>query len=480
MSDPNPAPSKPLPAALALAALLASLGGCASVPQLGPRPAPLAAEAVTRGLDAGAAADASFPRADWWTDFADPQLASLVEEALRGSPSLAIADARMRRAAGYAQAAGAALLPTAAASADAGFAKQSYNNGIPAQFVPQGWQQTGRLSLDLSYEIDFFGKNRAALRAAREDALAATIEAQAARLALATSVASAWSDLGRAAAQRDLAGEALKLRQDTAELVRQRVANGLDTRAEMRQAEASTASARADLAAAEESLQLTRNALAALLGQGPERGAAITPPTAVPRAVALPANLPLELVARRSDIAVAKARVAAAGARIDVARAAFYPNVNLLAFIGVQSLGLGNLTAAGSDIGQAGASLSLPIFQGGRLSGNYRVARADYDEAVAQYDDTLIRAVREVADASASQRAISAQLAAAREAVAAAADAHALARRRYEGGLATYLSVLTAEDALLASRRQLVAIEARAFSINVELIRALGGGFTPA
>lgn len=471
-SDPR---RRLLTTGFAVTSIALLLGGCAAVPNLGPKPDLLSAEVATRGLPAGSGS--AYPEAEWWSKLGDPQLAALVEEALRGSPTLAIADARARRAEGYVQASGAALLPALSGSANAGWAKQSYNNGFPAQFVPQGWQQTGRASLDLSYELDFFGRNRAAFRATRAESKAASIEREAARLALAASVASAWAELGRAGAEQELARDTLRLRKESAALVQRRVTNGLDTKAELRQAQSAVAQADTELQAAAERMALSRNALAALLGAAPERGASIQPPGTAPQPFPIPANLPLELVARRADVAAARLRVEASSARIDEARAAFYPNVNLLSFVGLQSLGFSNLTAAGSDIGQAGAAVSLPIFQGGRISGNYRVARANYDEAVAQYNDTLLRAVREVADAVASQQSLASQLVSARSAVAAASEAHGLARRRYEGGLSPYLAVLSAEDALLASRRQLVAIEARSFTTNVQLIRALGGGF---
>ena len=145
----------------------------------------------------------------------------------------------------------------------------------------------------------------------------------------------------------------------------------------------------------------------------------------------------------------------------------------------MQSLGLGNLTAQGSDIGQAGAAVSLPIFAGGRIAGNYRAARADYDEAVAQYNAVLVRALNEVADAAAAQRALGTRQAEARAALAAAEEAYAIARRRYEGGLSPYLSVLTAQDALLRTRQLAATLDARALTVNVELIRALGGGYGP-
>ena len=239
--------------------------------------------------------------------------------------------------------------------------------------------------------------------------------------------------------------------------------------------------ARADLAATDEGITLTRNRLAALLGAGPDRGASIALPTArVLPAVGLPATLALDLIGRRADISAARLRAEAAAARITVAHAGFFPNVNLVGLIGFQSLGLGNLTASGSDIGQAGAAISLPIFDGGRVAGNYRAARADYDEAVAQYNQTLVRALNEVADAAASQRALGQRQAEAHAALTAADEAYAIARRRYEGGLSTYLSVLSAEDALLRTRQLAAALDAQAMTVNVNLIRALGGGYAPS
>jgi NodT family efflux transporter outer membrane factor (OMF) lipoprotein len=453
------------------------LSGCAAVPKLGEQPA-LASTGMLHAETIAAGAHGQWPGQEWWRDLGDQQLDQLIDEALSASPTLAAAQARVLRAQGAAQTAGAALLPSLDANAQAAEAKQSYNNGIPAQFVPKGWNDTGRASVDLSYQIDFFGRNRSALRAATSERIAADVEARAARLSLATSVAAAYADLGRTAANRALRAEALTLREQTANLVQQRVANGFDTRAEQRQADAALAAARGDLSATDEALALARNSIAALLGAGPDRGATIAPP-ALPRLmpVELPRSLAAELVGRRADIEAARLRTSAAAERIKVARAGFYPNVNLMAFIGVQSLGLGNLTAAGSGIGQAGAAISLPIFDGGRLQGNYRIARADYDEAVAQYNETLVRALREVADATASQQAVGAQLSETQAAVTASQEAFTVAQARYKGGLSNFLAVLSAQDALLRNRQLLVGLQARTVVANLDLIRALGGGF---
>ena len=160
-----------------------------------------------------------------------------------------------------------------------------------------------------------------------------------------------------------------------------------------------------------------------------------------------------------------------------MAKAGFYPNINLAAFIGAQSLGLSNFTRSGSDIGQGGLAISLPIFEGGQLQGAYRGARGDYDAAVAAYDGTLVRALQEVADAAAGQRALTTRLAAARESLTAGESAYRVARLRYEGGLTSYLTLLTAEDAVIAQRRLVAQLEARALTLDASLVRALGGGF---
>ena len=191
----------------------------------------------------------------------------------------------------------------------------------------------------------------------------------------------------------------------------------------------------------------------------------------------LPPNLAADLLGRRPDILAARSRAEAAAHRIDEKKAGFYPSVNLLAFVGVQSLGIHNLVTAGSQAGSAGAAVSLPIFNTRRLQGALRGAHAEYDASVATYDATLSQALREVADAATSRKALDGELTAARAAVAAAGEAHQLVRTRYEGALATYLDVLEAEDELILARRAQAALETRALILDVSLVRALGGGF---
>ncbi|STB69420.1 Multidrug resistance outer membrane protein MdtP precursor [Chromobacterium violaceum] len=446
-------------------------------PDMGPAPQikPLQQYQNTQSLPAS---DGVWANEQWWKKYGDAQLNALMDEALSQAPDLAAARARVERAEGLAQQAGAARLPGVDLNAAIDRDKQSYNNGMPA---PAGFNTSGRATLDFSYELDFWGKNRASLAAATSDLTAARADAAQARLMLTASLAAGYAELARLFSERDAAAQALEVRARTAKLMLQRWQQGMDTRGVLRQAESREAAARADLAAADESIVLQRHSLAALIGAGPDRGLAIARPAAgLFREQRLPATLAAELLGRRPDLAAARLRAEAAAKRIDVAQAQFYPNVNLTAFVGAQSLGLGLFDKAGSGIAGVGPAIHLPIFRGGQLQGQYRAARGDYDAAVASYDATLSQALREVADAVSSQAALTPQLQQRQQALTAADEAYRVSRNRFDGGLANYLDVLTAEDSVIAARRGLASLQARRFSLDVALVKALGGGYQAA
>jgi NodT family efflux transporter outer membrane factor (OMF) lipoprotein len=462
---------------LAISGLLAAtaLSACATLPPAAPGRVAKAPQAYATA-QALAAPARDWPADAWWTAYGDPQLNRLIDEALAGAPDLAAAQARVRKA--EASTTRSLLLPSLSANASAQEMKQSYNLGIPRQFVPQGYNDYGRVTLDFNWELDFWGKNRAAVAAAVSEARAAAADAAEARLILSTNIAAAYADLARLYAERDVAERAMAVQGETSKLVAQRVANGLDTLGEQRQAEANPLQARADLAAIDEQIALTRNRLAALAGAGPDRGLALTRPApAALKPLGVPARIAADLVGRRPDVTAARWRAEAAASRIHEARAAFYPDVNLAAFVGVQALHLDKLFASGSDIGSVGPAVSLPIFDGGRLKAGLRGAEADRDAAVASYDAAVTEAFHQVADVVASSRALATQLADSRAALAASEDAYRIARLRYQGGLSTYPAVLLAEQQVLQRRRTVADLDARAFALDVQLVRALGGGF---
>ena len=465
---------------LLAASLPILLSACASVPDLGAKPQMSAPTEFASARSIGGS-QASWPADGWWLRYGDAQLNRMMDEALVGSPDLEAAAARMRAAEGFAQRAGAALKPTVDAFAQPEIAKQSQNQAMPAAAIPNGWNSSGSAGLSFSFDLDLWGKNRAAFRAANADADASGFEFQEARLGLTTGIAATYADLASLYAQRDTLESALDLRSQTAKLVRQRVNAGLDTAAELKQAEARISQARADLDATDEAIALTKNALAALIGAGPDRGLSIVRPTiGALQAQGIPANAGVDLIGRRPDIAAARARVEGAGDRIKGAKAAFYPNVNLSALVGLSSFGLGNLFSSGSGIGSVSPAVSLPLFHGGALQGQYRGRRGQYDEAVALYDRQVIEALRETADAVTSQKMLVSRLASSRSALADFEEANRLARQRYEHGLSTYLDVLSAEEGVLGARLDVAQLQTRAFTLDVQLIRALGGGFSAA
>ncbi|HEX7853297.1 MAG TPA: efflux transporter outer membrane subunit [Sphingobium sp.] len=487
------------PPFLMLGASLAALAlaGCAPIPNLGPKPVPRTPATVEaeRSLPGGTAA---WPGDGWWHGYGGPQLTRLIEEGLANSPDVQVAAARFRQAMAMQQSAGGALLPSLDAQAGTGVAKQSYNNGFPEAFVPHGWLGTGQAALDLHFDIDLWGKNRAALVAATSETRAAQIDAQQARLVLTTAIADAYADLARLYDERDIAQRALDLRLASQKLVADRQTNGLDTRGSLRQSDATVSTARASLAGTDEQIALRRNQIAALIGAGPDRGLSITRPQSNGLVqLGLPEDVTTNLIGRRPDIAAARERTEAAASRIKVARADFFPAISLSALVGFQSLGytsafngtaiaggaapfINTLFKQGSIYGNAGPAISLPIFHGGAIQAQYKGVRATYDEAVATYDKTVLTAYKEVADAVTSRRVLSQRLTDARAALTASEDAYSIAQQRYKGGLSTYLDVLNVEDRLLTARQSVAELNARAFALDIALIRALGGGFTVA
>jgi NodT family efflux transporter outer membrane factor (OMF) lipoprotein len=460
----------------ATTAVFGLLAGCATVPDVGPKPVPAAAESL-ESRATFAAAEGQWPADGWWQGFGDAQLDTLIADGLKGAPDIAIAAARVRAADAMAQQAGAALLPRVGAEGSVGGTQQSKNLGIPPDFVPDGIQDTGHIAATFSFDLDLWGRNRAALAAATSEAEAARIDEAQARLMITTGIASAYSDLAGYYHALDVANDAVRVRTASADLSGARARAGIENQASQRQAESRAASARADVVALEESIAATRNRLAALIGAGPDRGLSIARPQMARPLLGLPSGAGIDLIGRRPDIVAARLRSEAAAKRIDVARADFYPNISLSALVGLQSLGLSNLFKSGSEYGNGGAAISLPIFEGGRLQGRYRGSRADYDVAVATYDRTLIGALRDVADIVASRAATERQLVGRREALTAAAEASKLAALRYRAGLSNQIVQLTAEDSLVALSRTVADLEARQLSLDIALIRALGGGY---
>lgn len=457
---------------LALAAVaLASLAACANFSGIHPEaqllPAPL--------VDAAAPPVAAV-EAEWWHGFADPQLDRLIAQAIDGSPNLKSAQARLRRAQAATEGARSATLPKV--GADVSGMRQLYTaNGLYPPPLAGGTYNSGTVQLSASWELDFFGKNRAALDAALGQTKAAQADAQAARVLLVSQVARSYFQLLRLNGQLALANRTLAQRSELLSLVRDRVNAGLDTRLELSQSQGSLPEARQQIEALNEQVALGRNALSALVGQPNAADALVLPSLAAIKTAANAQSIPADLLGRRADIAAARWRVEAASADARSAKAQFYPDINLMGFAGFSSIGLGNLLNAGSEQWGIGPAIHLPIFDAGRLRAGLKAKTADLDAAVDSYNAALIDAVRDVADQLTSQRSIVRQQAEQRAAEQSAETAYDISVQRYRAGLGTYLNVLTAETAVLSQRRLQVDLAARALDNQVALVRSLGGGY---
>ncbi len=433
--------------------------------------------AATRSLAAANVSPAAWPRDDWWTTLGDSQLDQLMDEALAGSPTLKAAAARARKALAVADVSKSALYPQV--NADLEVTRERFpEHGLTPPPFGGTWATQNQLQATLGWELDFWGKNRSVYESALGNAKAAAVDASAARLALSTSIAQAYVQLQRAYLQLDVAQQTLAERERTYALTRDRNAAGIDSRLELKQAESALPAAREQIEQLQETITLTRNQLAALLGQGPDRGLTIARPDAHALAVvALPANVPAELLGRRPDLIAARARVEAAQKDIAVAKAEFYPNVNLIAFVGLQSLGSAGFLTAASRMMGVGPAISLPIFDAGRLRGNLAGKNADYDIAAEQYNQTVADALRDVVDQLASFKSLSEQRRQQAQALATAQEAYDLALLRYREGIGNYLQVLSVEQPLLVQQSLDADLRSREIALSISLIRALGGGY---
>ncbi|WP_295996772.1 efflux transporter outer membrane subunit [Rugamonas sp.] len=474
--------SKPIlrfAAVSAMVGAVALLTGCVSDGALKPQASLRDAKELRAGATLAQAdvSPAAWPDRHWWHRYGDAQLDRLIDEALATSPTMRIADARVRQAAAMAGVAGAALAPQVSGNARSdrfGFPK----TGDTPDPLAGTWQWRNEATLNFSYELDFWGKNQAAVGAALGRQRAAEVESEAARLVLTVGMTQTYLKLSQLYAQRDLGQRVLQQRQQVLELTRQRVAGRIDSQADLKQAQLTVPNAQADIAAVDEAIALARTQLAALMGSGPDRGAAIArPQLQAVRPAGPPTVLASELLARRPDVVAQRWRVEALRKDIEVAKAGFYPSINLNGLIGLQAFGLGNFLQGGSRLADAGAGLSLPIFDGARLRGNLALRDADYDIAVEAYNQTLVDALRDVVGELVSIGWLAQREAYQAEAMATAQQAYELSLQRYRAGVGNYLQVLAAQSQVLAQQRAQIDLDTRAFELDLQLARALGGGF---
>jgi NodT family efflux transporter outer membrane factor (OMF) lipoprotein len=454
--------------AVLIAALL--VAGCAA-PATRQAVAPVAPAAL--GLSGQAPALAG----DWWRDFGDPQLDALVAQAVAGNPTLDAALARVAQAQAVLSTRRADTGPQVTLDAQGQVTRLSGRYTIPPPFAGST-RFVGTALGNLGWNLDLFGRQRAAIRAAEAQGTAAALDLAAARLALSASVVSTYLDLARAEAQGRIADRTVAARTGSLRLVDVRIRNRLASEIDRQSATTLVAQAEQAAVRARAAAVLAKNALAALAGRGVDYPATIRPTMLrIDAALPLPATVPADLLARRADIAAAQARIAAAAAGKQVAERAYYPNVNLAALAGLQAVGLGNLFSLDAGTVGAGPAISLPLFDGGRRRADLAGAGAALDLATADYNDRVIGAVREAADAIAQIDALQADRVQQRDVVRGYAETGRLNAVRVASGLDSRLDLIDNDIRILAAEQADADLAADAAQARVRLVMALGGGF---
>jgi NodT family efflux transporter outer membrane factor (OMF) lipoprotein len=443
-------------------------------------PAPLRQPASFQA--ASLAGDGTWPGADWVSQFNDPQLVALTTEALANNPDLQGARARIVAAEAQADTAYGASLPTATGlfSVSRGYTAQDLKLQTPAGTTQPGssWSNTAQALVGLNWELDLWGKNRANLASAISQQRAAQAEEQQARLSLTAALATAYNQLAQQCAARAVSAQLLEQRKNLDSVAAKRFDAGLDSEVERTRAGQDADDAATQLAQLDEQILLTRHQLGELLGAGPDRGLSIAEPqlASLPTPP-LPANLPLDLLGRRPDIVAARWQVEAAAGQVANAKARFYPDINLSAAVGYASFGLTALSNSYVKGFNAGPALTLPIFEGGQLRANLKNQAAQYDSAVASYNQTLNTALTEVADQITSIRSAETQLATQSRSLEASRRSYALMQQRHDAGLVSDSAVLDAQAVMLAAQQRSLDLEARRRGLQIALVKALGGGF---
>jgi NodT family efflux transporter outer membrane factor (OMF) lipoprotein len=337
------------------------------------------------------------------------------------------------------------------------------------------------MTVNLSYELDFWGKHQAQSRLGLSTEQAARAETESAKLLLSNAIARQWVQLQKQAGQLALTEQQLKLRKDWDSLSQQRLKAGLDNRSELQQNLVSVANLQAEALSWREAIAQTKLQLALLAGQTPEFANSIATPAASRKVdFYLPAELPLDLIGRKPEIIAAKWRIEALRGEVDLAKNRFYPNINLVGFAGLSSLGLDKLLKSDSAIIGAGPAIHLPLFEGGRLRAQLAGKVADTDSAVLQYNQAVLNALKDAAEQLQTLQSTSLQIAQQEQAQQAAQQVLTINRQRFETGTSNRLPVISAELALISQQKNMAELSARQLDARVNLIKALGGAYPAA
>jgi NodT family efflux transporter outer membrane factor (OMF) lipoprotein len=420
-------------------------------------------------------------KGNWWELFQDPALNPLVERALQTNQTLRVAAARLDQARSQVTVAKSSLYPDVGLQASAVRSKNSANRPLSAYGIPNQStvQNDFTVGPTVNYELDLFGRVRRQVEGFRAAAEQAAADFENTRLMLTAQLASDYFTLRELDAEIDVVNHSLDLERDALKFITSRHDLGFATGLDLAQQQALVQSSAAQLELLRVQRAQNEHAIATLLGT-PAPGFSIRPTTAPAYLPALPLGLPSDLLQRRPDVASAERAMAAANARIGVARAAYFPTIQLTPLvpnIGWESAAVSSLFNAPSQLWAAGLSATQTLFDAGRTTANVHIAEEDYTAAVATYRQTVLSAMEEVENGITGLSSLDRAATQANASVESAQRAFDIANERYKGGVAIYLDVLTAQQTLLGNQRQAVQIHGQQYLTAVFLVKALGGGW---
>jgi NodT family efflux transporter outer membrane factor (OMF) lipoprotein len=427
--------------------------------------------------DTGRTKLSSAATGDWWKIYKDPQLNKLIATALTDSPSLQIAQSRLATARHIAEEAGASLWPDVSAYGQIQREHITENTYFPPPFGGNNYTETN-FGLNFNYEFDFWGKNHSIIAARTSDARAAQAEVAQARLILAAAITSSYFQLQYE--QRALAINIaiVKQRQELLKIIKVRATHGVVSDIPVTTANADLQSTRMNITNLQEQIKLTSHELAALMGKNPFTTDIHTEKFAYNKNILrLPKVLPANLLARRPDIIASRWRMESAASLVNASKARFYPNINLVGLLSYQSFILQKTFNSSSRDSYVGAAIDLPIFDAGRRRANLRTQYAEYDTAVAQYNETILTALRDVADQISTLHALAAKEIDQNNALSATQKNYNLTRARFHNGIVDYADVLESEGSLLTEEYNQTELQAQHLKTTVAMIKALGGNY---
>ncbi|MBN3759257.1 efflux transporter outer membrane subunit [Burkholderia sp. Ac-20365] len=420
------------------------------------------------------------PRGEWWRIFDDATLNDFEEQALSANQNLVAASARVKEARAIQQATSANLFPTIGA----GFGPTREKVSPGSQFSPNGVdvpaQTLWRAQGTVSYEADLFGRVSDSVKASRAESEESEALLRSVQLALQADVAVNYFSVREVDAQLEVYVQNVSLREQALKLVQSKFGAGDITELDLARARAELATARSDEMTARRERATAEHRLAVLLGKSASEFSMASNPLR-PVQIRIPPGLPSALLERRPDIAAAERAMAAANARIGVAKAAYFPSLSITGSAGFESTTLGDLFQWSSRafvLGPLfGTALTMPIFDGGRRAGNLANARAAFDEDVANYRQQVLKAFQEVEDSLSDLRILEEQTQTQNEAVQASTRAAHISRTQYREGAVNYLDVIDADRTVLAAQTTAVQLSGLQAAATVNLVRALGGGW---